>query len=131
MLRKRRFIMRLLPVRVVVNDRDIYPLKEKQPVAITVSSNPVKIMVTNGFHYSKPVLLNTYMQDKYALQADCLLDDLRLGYGFFLMLLLFGMYWITSMRIFQIAANLPILYMLYLVYFRKKDFLFLGQYVKE
>lgn len=123
--------MRLLPVRVVVNDRDIYPLKEKQPVAITVSSNPVKIMVTNGFHYSKPVLLNTYMQDKYALQADCLLDDLRLGYGFFLMLLLFGMYWITSMRIFQIAANLPILYMLYLVYFRKKDFLFLGQYVKE
>lgn len=123
--------MRLLPVRVVVNDRDIYPLKEKQPVAISVSSNPVKIMVTNGFHYSKPVLLNTYQQDKYALQADCLLDDLRLGYGFFLMFLLFGMYWITSMRIFQIAANLPILYMLYLVYFRKKDFLFLGQYVKE
>lgn len=123
--------MRLLPVRVVVNDRDIYPLKEKQPATITVRTNPVKIVITNGFHASKPLLLNTYVQHKYALQADCLLDNIRLGYGFFLVFLLFGMYWITSMRVFQIAANLPVLYMLYLVYFRRKDFLFIQHYVKE
>lgn len=123
--------MRLLPVRLVVNDRDIYPLKEKQPVTIAATSNPVKIMITNGFHFSQPVLLNTYVQDKYALQADCLLDNLRLGYGFFLMFLLFAMYWITDLRVFQIAANLPILYMLYIIYFRKKDFLFVQHYVKE
>lgn len=123
--------MRLLPVRLVVNDRDIYPLKEKQPVTIAVTANPVKIMITNGFHFSQPLLLNTYVQDKYALQADCLLDNLRLGYGFFLMFLLFGMYWITDLRVFQIAANLPILYMLYLIYFRKKDFLFVTHYSKE
>lgn len=98
------------------------------PVTFPATTNPVKITITNGFHASQPVLLNTYLQDKYALQADCLLDNFRLGYGIFLLFFLFGMYWITSMRLFQVAANLPILYMLYLVYFKKKQFLFIVPY---
>lgn len=123
--RKRHWLLRLLPLRVVVNDRDIYPLKEGEPVIITATTNPVKITVTNGFHYAQPVLLNTYVQDKYALQADCLLDNIRLGYGIFLLFFLYAVYFITDMRVFQIAANLPILYMLYLLYFRRRQFLFI------
>jgi hypothetical protein len=123
--------MRLLPLRVIVNDREIYPLRENQPLILSANANPVKIVINNGFHYSQPLLLNTYVQDKHALQADCLLDNFRLGYGVFLLFFLFGMYWITNMRLFQFAANLPILYMLYLVYFRRKHFIFITPVLPE
>lgn len=109
-----------------MNDREIYPVKEHSPVIITAHTNPVKITVTNGFHYTSPLLLNTYVQDKYALQVDCLLDNLRLCYGIFLLFFLYAIYFITGMRLFQVAANLPILYMLYLLYFRRRHFLFIA-----
>jgi hypothetical protein len=125
-VQQKQWLLRLLPLRIIVNGTDIYPLKAGRPVLISVLTNPVKITITNGFHYSQPVMLNTYVQEKYALTAGCLVDNFRLGYSIFLLFFLFGMYWITGMRLFQIVANLPILYMLYLLYFRRRQFIFLG-----
>lgn len=122
-VRKKRLLLRLLPLRMVVNGSDIYSLREKQPLIISTRHCPAQLVVSNGFHFSPPVQLDTLQQDKYALEVDCQIDDIRILSTVFVTILLFGFYWITGMRGMQVAANIPLLYLLWLFYFRRKQML--------
>lgn len=119
-VRKKHLVLRLLPLRAVVNGTDIYPLREKEPVIITSGRHPTTLMVSNGFHYSPTVQLDTYANDKLALEVDCEIDNFRIGSAVFITFMLFAFYLVTGMRGLQIAANIPLLYLLWYFYFNRK-----------
>jgi hypothetical protein len=117
--KKRLLLLRLLPLRLVVNDTDIHQLRENHPVIIKSAQHPTRLVVTNGFHHAGPVLLDTAGQDKLALEVDCEIDNIRIFSTLLITLMLFAFYWVTGMRGLQIAANIPLLYLLWFFYFNR------------
>jgi hypothetical protein len=51
-------------VQVIVDNKQIYPLYNDQPVLIEVPDNHTKIVVSDGFHFTKPIELN-YSQPSF------------------------------------------------------------------
>jgi hypothetical protein len=120
-IRRKHLIFRVLPLRVVLNGTHIYQLGEKEPVAFSTTESPARLTVTNGFHHSVPLSIDTSVKKQYAFQVDSYLDNIRLGYAVFLCLLLFSFFLITGMNAFRWVANLPILYIIFIFYFYRKN----------
>ena len=114
-------LLRLLKIRAIVNSTDIYDLPEVTPVVIPCRSMVTHVVIGNGFHYSRLLEVSKVPHRNMFYQVDCLIDDIRLGYLIFLSLLFFGMYLLTAMSLFIIAANIPTLYFLYVFYFLRKN----------
>ncbi|MBS1920342.1 MAG: hypothetical protein JST17_08820 [Bacteroidetes bacterium] len=55
--RKNQVLLSFLKIRVVVNGNMIYPLIKNQPLVISVKENHPKIVITDGFHHTKPLEL--------------------------------------------------------------------------
>lgn len=115
-------LLRLLPLKVIVNGHDIYEFKEKQPLLIYPSGNSTTIEVINGFHISNKITVASKPATLY-YEVECRMDDVQLVTGVFIVLLLFAIYIFTGQKLFMILANFPVAIFLYIFYIRKKDFI--------
>lgn len=112
----------MLKLRVVVNESDIYELKEKQPLVITGKPPFTRMVVTNGFHSSRPVKIN-YREGYRLYEVESAVDNVQLLTGLFMSMLFFFIYIFSGLRFFMLFANIPILIMLYLIYMKRHDFI--------
>lgn len=107
----------------MVNGKDIYPLTNDKPVVITVQENHPKIVVTDGFHFTKPLELIYHHLNTYHFKVICAIGDFQLLAGFFLLALLYllgfysGLFWV------KLASFAPIFYILFIYYINRKEFL--------
>ena len=121
--RKNQVLLSFLKIRVVVNGKEIYPLPNSKPVVVTVKENNPKIVVTDGYHFSKPLEIVYHHLNTYYFKVICAIDDLQLLAGSLLLILFYLLGFITGFFILKLISFLPILYFLFLYYINRKEFI--------
>jgi hypothetical protein len=101
----------------------LYALIRNKPVVVSVPANPSRIVITDGFHITRPVDIRFSEQRICYLKVGCAIEDDQLLTGFVIMLLLFGMGATSGMLLLQILGLVPVLYILFRFYINRKDFI--------
>ena len=113
----------MLTLWVVINDHDLYELKEQSPLIIPADKLPIKIIVKNGFHLSKPYIITQPLTENYFIDIGCEADNERLWGSILTSTLLFVVFNATRLQFFLVIANLPLLYLVYKFFLRPKEFI--------
>ena len=112
-----------MKVRIVVNNRDIYPLLNNKPVVIPVEINYPKVVATDGFHFTQPLELVFKEPSYYKFKVTCAIEDLQLlGGSFFLVLFYLLGFW-TGLFIIKLLSFAPLAWFIYLYYVNRKKFI--------
>ncbi len=122
LLRHRQILLRLLPLKVIVNGKNIYEFKEKKPLIIYPESKATEIEVVNGFHKSNTILVQEKTGATF-YQVKCRVDNIQFISALLFTLIFFVIFISTGNRLFMIFANIPITVLLFLVYYKRSDFI--------
>jgi hypothetical protein len=107
----------------VVNGKAIYPLLNSKPVVIALSDDHPEIVVTDGFHITRPLELSFREPSYYNFKVVCAISDLQLLGGFFLLALFYLSGFYTGILLLKLLSFLPVLLFLILYYLNRKDFI--------
>jgi len=116
-------MLRFLNTRVIVNNKEIYPLLNTEPVVIPVEKDHPEIVVTDGFHFTKPLELVYDQPGYFNFELTCIVDDLKLLGGSFLLVILYLLGLFTGFLVLKLLSFLPVFFFLVFYYFNKKNFL--------
>ena len=116
-------MLSFLKIRVIVNDKTIFPLLSTQPVVIALNDDHTVIVVTDGFHITKPLELTFREPSYYNFQVVSAINDLQLLGGFFLMAILYLVGFLTDLFVLKLISFSPVLLLLFLYYVRRKEFI--------
>ena len=120
-------LLGILNVRVIVNNKEIYPLTNDDPVVIEVNDKHPRIVVTDGFHFTKPIDLNYKQPSYYHFKVVCSIDDMQL-LGSIIVLTVFHLLgFFTGNLILKLLSFLPIFYLLFAYYIDRKSFIQIKQ----
>ena len=120
-------LLSILNVRVIVNNKEIYPLPNEDPVIIEVFDNHPKIVVTDGFHFTKPIDLTYKQPSYYHFKVVCSIDDLQLLGNVFVLIVFYLLGFFTGSFVLKLLSFLPIFYLLFAYYIDRKSFIQLRQ----
>jgi hypothetical protein len=112
---------------VIVNNKEIYPLPNEDPVIIEVVDNHPKIVVTDGFHFTKPIDLTYKRPSYYHFKVVCSIDDLQLLGNVFVLIVFYLLGFFTGSLVLKLLSFLPIFYLLFAYYIDRKSFIQLRQ----
>ena len=121
--RKNQLLLSFLRIKVVVNGKAIYPLPDSRPVTITVMENNPKLVITDGYHFTKPVELVYHHLNTYYFKVVCVIGDLQLLAGSFLLIVLYLLGFYSGIFILKLVSFLPIVYFLFFYYINRKEFI--------
>jgi hypothetical protein len=107
----------------VVNGKEIYPLPDSRPVTITVQENNPKLVITDGYHFTKPVELVYHHLNTYYFKVICVIGDMQLIAGVLLLSVLYLLGFATGFFVLKLISFLPIIYFLFFYYINRKDFI--------
>ncbi len=93
-----------------------------KPVVIPVHDHP-KVVVTDGFHFTKPIELAYSEPSYYQFMVECAIDDMQLLAGFFLVIFFYLTGFFTNWMVLKVISFAPILYFVFLYYFKRKEFI--------
>jgi hypothetical protein len=110
-----------------VNNKEIYPLTNEGPVIIEVQDNHSRIVVTDGFHFTKPIDLTYKQPSYYHFKVVCSIDDLQLLGNLFVLVVFYLLGFYTGSFILKLLSFLPIFYLLFAYYIDKKSFIQIRQ----
>jgi hypothetical protein len=101
----------------------IYTLQKGKPLVITVSTSPAKIVVTNGFHITKTVMISyTPQRTRFFTVVSVVENDVLVGCSV-VVLLLFFMGLSSGILVLWMLSIAPILRLLFLYYVKRKEFI--------
>jgi hypothetical protein len=106
-----------------VNGKNIYPVKRGERIVISVDENHPKVVVTDGYHFTKPLELVYHHLHVYYFKIICAIDDTQLLAGSGVLVLFYFMGFVTDLFILKLASLFPILYFLFLYYINRKEFI--------
>ena len=106
-----------------MNGKEIYPLPDSRPVIITIQENNPRIVVTDGYHITKPLKLVYKDQHACCFKVSCAISDLQLliGFGLLAVLYLSGIY--TGILFLKVVSFLPVIYLLLFYYLNREAFI--------
>jgi hypothetical protein len=110
-------------VSVIVNNKEIYPLLSDKPVVIEVKENKPRIVVTDGFHFTRPVELIYKVPSYYRFKVACTIDDLQLLGGSFFLIFLYMLGFFTGFFILKLLSFLPVICFLAVYYLNRRSFI--------
>jgi len=116
-------LLRFLKIRAIVNGKAIYPLTDTKPVVIEVPDNNPRIVITDGYHFTKPLKLVYKELNVYCFNVVCAISDRQLLIGFLVLMLFFLTGIITGQLIFKVFSFIPIIYLLFFYYLNREDFI--------
>lgn len=90
---------------------------------ISVEKNNPKIVVTDGYHFTKPLELVYHHLHTYYFKIVCAIDDTQLLAGLCVLILFYLMGFATGFFILKLLSLFPILYFLFLYYINRKEFI--------
>ncbi|MEO7923184.1 MAG: hypothetical protein ABIR30_05855 [Chitinophagaceae bacterium] len=112
-----------MKIRVIVDGKQIYPLLTTKPVVIPVQQNNPRIVVTDGYHITRPLKLVYNDLHTYCFKVSCAISDRQLLAGFIVLagLYLGGIF--TGMLVMKVFSFIPLLYLLLFYYINRKEFI--------
>ena len=120
-------LLSILNIRVIVNNKEIYPLNNTDPVIIEVQDNHPRIVVTDGYHFTKPIDLTYKQPSYYHFKVVCAIDDMQLLGNFFILALFYLLGFLTGVFILKLVSFLPICYLLFAYYIDRNSFIQIRQ----
>jgi len=108
---------------VIVNNHDIFPLLNNEPVIIEVKEDHPNIVITDGFHFTKPIELKYTAPSYYHFKVVCSIDDFQLFGNFFVLTVFYLLGFFTGVFIIKLLSFLPIFYLLFAYYIDRKSFI--------
>ena len=121
--RKKQILLSFLNIRVIINGTEIYPVKQGQRVIIPLESNNPKVVVTDGYHFTKPLELVYHHLHTYYFKIVCAIDDTQLLAGCCVLVLFYLMGFVTGIFFLKLVSLFPVLYFLFLYYINRKEFI--------
>jgi len=112
---------------VIVNNKEIYPLTNEDPVVIEVYDKHPRIVVTDGFHFTKPIDLNYKQPSYYHFKVVCSIDDMQLLGSIIVLIVFYLLGFFTGNLILKLLSFLPIFYLLFAYYIDRKSFIQIKQ----
>jgi hypothetical protein len=116
-------LLSFLNIRAVVNGKEIYPLLNTKPVLIPVPENNPKIVVTDGYHITKPLKLIYKDLPVCCFKVACAISDLQLLIGFLVLSILYLTGMVTGIGPIKVFSFLPLVYLIMFYYLNRKEFL--------
>ena len=116
-------MLNFLRVRVIVNGTAIYPLVNDKPVVIPLDFNYPKLVITDGFHFSKPMELVYEEPSYYRFNVECVINDLQLMGGVFFLILFYLLGFMTGFFFLKLISFVPIVLFLFYYYVKRKQFI--------
>ncbi|UAY50722.1 hypothetical protein [Ferruginibacter albus] len=101
----------------------MFYLDEEKPITINADHLPIKIIANNGYHSSKPLLIETPVNAPLYIEVGCTADNLRLWVALIASILFFTLFFITGMEVLLILANIPFIYLMYRFFGNHKEFI--------
>lgn len=121
--RKDQILLSFLKIKAVVNGKEIYPLINSKPVVIPVEANNPKIVITDGFHITRPLKLIYNDLPVYCFNVECAVGDYQLMGGFLILVILYLTGFYSGLLLLKVVSFLPIVLLLFIYYSNRKDFL--------
>ena len=112
---------------MIVNNKEIYPLTNEDPVVIEVYDKHPRIVVTDGFHFTKPIDLNYKQPSYYHFKVVCSIDDMQLLGSIIVLIVFYLLGFFTGSLILKLLSFLPIFYLLFAYYIDRKSFIQIKQ----
>lgn len=112
---------------MIVDNKEIYPLTSDQPVLIEVKDNHSRVVVTDGFHFTKPIDLTYKQPSYYHFKVVCSIDDMQLLGNFFVLAVFYLLGFFTGALILKVLSFLPIVYLLFAYYIDRQSFIQIRQ----
>jgi len=112
---------------VIVNNKEIYPLTNEDPVVIEVYDKHPRIVVTDGFHFTKPIDLNYTQPSYYHFKVVCSIDDIQLLGNVFVLIVFYLLGFFTGSFVLKLLSFLPIFYLLFAYYIDRNSFIQIKQ----
>ena len=107
----------------MVNGHYIYSLAKNKPVVIDMPTNPSKLVVTDGFHITKPIELTYSPKHTVFFKIGCVIEDDQLIVGTIIIGLLYAMGATSGVLLLQLVSIIPVFYFLFLYYINRKEFI--------
>jgi len=92
-------------------------------VTISVDKNHPKLVVTDGYHFTKPLELVYHHLHTYYFKIVCVIDDTQLLAGGGLLVFFFFIGLVTNILALKLISLFPILYFLFVYYINRKEFI--------
>ncbi len=121
--RESQFLINFLNIRVIVNGKDIYTLVPQKPVLISLNEKSVKLVATDGFHYTKALELSFQFPQTYHLKIGCAIDNNLLITGVVLLVISALVGLISDLALLRLLSFVPIFYFLFLYYVNRREFI--------
>jgi hypothetical protein len=122
-VQKNHFLLRFLRLRLIVNGTYIYSLVTNKPIVVTIPTNPSKIVVTDGFHITKPLELTYSYTKTYYFKVVCGIENDQLLIGTIIGVVIYMMGVTSELILLQLMSISPIIYFLFLYYIKRKEFI--------
>jgi hypothetical protein len=116
-------MLSFLKIRAVINGKEIYPLLTTKPVVIPVRENNPRIVITDGYHITKPLKLVYKDLHTYCFNVSCAITDRQLLAGFIVLAALYLGGLFTGMLMLKIFSFSPLLYLLLFYYIDRRAFI--------
>ena len=116
-------LLSFLKIRAVVNGKEIYPLLNTKPVVIPVPENNPKIVVTDGYHITKPLKLVYTDLHVCCFKVSCAISDVQLLVGFLVLAILYLTGMFTGIGPIKAISFLPLIYLVTFYYLNRREFL--------
>lgn len=87
-----------------------------------MENNP-KVVITDGYHFTEPVELIYHHLNTYYFKVVCVIDDLQLLSGSFLLIVLYLLGFYSDVFILKVISFFPIIYFLFFYYINRKQFI--------
>ena len=106
-----------------MNGKIIYTLSKDQTIIIPVIESHPTVVVSDGFHITKPLEITINKRNVKQLHVACAIDDNLLLTGL-LLLILFALVGIVSnILLFEVLSFAPIFYFLFCYYVKRVEFI--------
>ena len=86
-------------------------------------TNPSKLVVTDGFHITKPIELTYSPKHTVFFKIGCVIEDDQLIVGTIIIGLLYAMGATSGFILLQLVSIIPVFYFLFLYYINRKEFI--------
>lgn len=121
--RKNQVLLSFLKLKAVVNGREIYALADSKPVVIRVQENNPRIVITDGYHITKPLKLVYNDLHIYCFKVVCAISDWQLYSGLAILIIAYLLGFYTDILELKLISFLPVIYLLLFYYFNRRQFI--------
>ena len=106
-----------------MNGKEIYPVAAGEKIVISFKENNPKIVVTDGYHFTRPLEIVFHHIHTYYFHITCAIENVQLLAGCFLFILLYLAGFGSGIFILKLLSFSPIAFILFLYYINRIDFI--------